>query len=110
MRHPSNYLVLANGATSENYDHRGLYDFDFITQPLNPQTKTVALDYIRQAISFTNNTPDMFYDEYCFEISQLIDYISTEESDLEIAEKFFELKKQYIDSIIHKNQISLFEE
>ena len=25
-------------------------------------------------------------------------------------QKFFELKKQYIDSIIHKDQISLFEE
>ena len=75
----------------ENYDHRGLYTFDIISQKLDHEVKTVAIDYIRQAISFSQESPDLFYDNYLYDISQVIDYLPFGENELDRVEDLWKL-------------------
>ena len=74
--------VAVYSAGAEELDHRGLYSYDIITDPINdPEARTTALDYIRQAISFSNASVDKFQDEYLAEIAQVLDYLPNDLSD-----------------------------
>ena len=75
----------------EEYDHRGLYTFDILSEPLDREVKTVAIDYIRQAISFAQESPDLFHDNYLFDISQVIDYLPSGGNELDRIEELWKL-------------------
>ena len=53
--------------------------------------KTVAIDYIRQAISFAQESPDLFHDNYLFDISQVIDYLPSGGNELDRIEELWKL-------------------
>ena len=79
----------------EDYDHRGLYTFDILSEKLDHEVKTVAIDYIRQAISFSQDSPDQFYDNYLFDLSQVVDYLPLEGNELDRIECLWELYKNH---------------
>lgn len=83
------------GSGLEAYDHRGLYAVDIVTEPLAPDTKTVALDYIRQAISFEGCSSDEFHLEHLLDLSELIDYFPFGEDELERVSALWELYQRH---------------
>jgi hypothetical protein len=77
---------------AENLDHRGLYTYDIITDPINdPEARTAALDYIRQAISFSRDSADKFQDEYLADLSQILDYLPQNLSDADKVSRIWAL-------------------
>ena len=58
------------------------YSFD-ITETMGPNVKTIAVDFIRQALSFLREGPEILYDKYAVEVTEIIDYIpyGTTETD-----------------------------
>jgi len=71
--------VAAYSVGAEEQDHRGLYTYDIIVDPIDEaEARTTALDYIRQAISFSHASLDKFADEYLADLAQVLDYLPHE--------------------------------
>lgn len=83
----------------EKYDHNGLYSFDILSEKLDGEVKTVAIDYIRQAISFTQESADQFYDKYLFDLSQVVDFLSIEGDELDRIEYIWSLYKKHGNNV-----------
>lgn len=83
----------------EKYDHRGLYAFDIISERLDPEAKTVAIDYIRQAIDFSKDSPDQFHDNYLYELSQIFDYLPIKGNDNDRAEYLWDLYHRHGNAV-----------
>jgi 7-cyano-7-deazaguanine synthase in queuosine biosynthesis len=96
--------IAAFAGEGQKLDNSGLYAFDILSEPLDPETKTVAIDYIRQAISFAKNSPDYFQDEYLLDISQVVEYLPFEGTDLERTEKLWNLFRKHGDCV--RNSLS----
>jgi 7-cyano-7-deazaguanine synthase in queuosine biosynthesis len=74
--------IAAYSAGVEEFDHRGLYTYDIIADPIkDPEARTTALDYIRQAISFAGGSVDKFEGEYLAELAEILDYLPEGGSD-----------------------------
>lgn len=74
--------IAAYAVGAEKLDHRGLYTYDIIADPIDDrEAQTAALDYIRQAISFSRDSIDKFEDEYLAELAQILDYLPVNLSD-----------------------------
>lgn len=87
------------GSGLEAYDHPGLYAFDIVSEPLVSETKTVALDYIRQAISFERSSSDEFYLEHLHDLSQLIDHFPFGKDELARVDALCELYKRHGETV-----------
>lgn len=88
--------IAAYSARAEREDHRGLYTYDIIADPINDrETRTTALDYIRQAISFSRESVDKFEDEYLAEIAQILDYLPQNLSDADKVSNIWALFSQH---------------
>lgn len=60
-------------------DNCGIYSNDIFVDPVDsPETKTTALDYIRQATDFAKTTEDSFACEHLHELSEIVDYIAAD--------------------------------
>lgn len=70
-------------ANLQDYEQSGLYNFDIASEPMDNTTKTIAIDYVRQALLFYKSNPDYLYEKYPTELADLIeDYpIGTTEAD-----------------------------
>lgn len=79
----------------ESYDHRGLYTFDILSEKLDHEVKTVAIDYIRQAIAFSQDSPDLFFNNYLYDLSQVVDYLPLEGDEFDRIEYLWELYKNH---------------
>jgi 7-cyano-7-deazaguanine synthase in queuosine biosynthesis len=73
----------AYAAGLQEIDNCGIYSKNIFIDSIDfPETKTTALDYIRQAISFAKSTDDEFYHEHLHELIDIVDYIGANgESD-----------------------------
>jgi 7-cyano-7-deazaguanine synthase in queuosine biosynthesis len=91
--------IAAFASGRQELDHPGLYTFDIVSEPLDHEAKTVAIDYIRQAISFAGKSPDDFHDEYLLDISQIIEYLPFSGGELDRVEKLWNLYHK------HGNQV-----
>ena len=81
----------AYASALQEIDNCGIYSKNIFTDSIDlPETKTTALDYIRQAISFAKSTDDEFYREHLHELVDIIDYINAG-SEPEAVEKLWQL-------------------
>jgi len=81
---------------AEKLDHRGLYTYDIITDPINDrEARTTVLDYIRQAISFSRDSVDKFEDEYLADLAQILDYLPQVLSDSDKVSRIWALFTQH---------------
>ncbi|MDB9822662.1 hypothetical protein OAC89_03085 [Deltaproteobacteria bacterium] len=90
--------IASHAVECEKYDHRGLYTFDVISDSVDDrEARTTLLDYVRQAISLSNNSADKFEDEYLVEVAELLDYIEGDEnlSDAEKVQKLWQLLQRH---------------
>jgi len=84
--------IAAYSVGAEQFDHRGLYTYDIIADPINdPEARTTALDYIRQAISLAGDSLDKFEGDYLAELAEILDYLPEEGSDSDKVAKVWEL-------------------
>ncbi len=66
----------------EGYDDQGIYAFDFISQSIQDgELRTTLIDYIRQAKEFAKCHPDKFYYERISELTDIVDYVRSEEEN-----------------------------
>lgn len=80
--------IAAHAVEAEKYDHHGLYIHDIIIKKIpDRETRTILIDYIRQAKSFEESSIDKFESEYLSELGELIDYFPFGKSDSEKVEK-----------------------
>ena len=89
--------IAAYSVGAEKLDHRGLYTYDIIAEPINDrEARTAALDYIRQAISFSRDSVDKFQDEYLADLAQVLDYLPQNlKSDADRVDKVWTLFNQH---------------
>jgi len=92
--------IAAYAIGAEAQDHRGLYTYDIITEPIDdPEARTTALDYVRQAISFSQDSVDKFEDEYLAQLAQVLDYLPGGESDAEKLSRIWRLFSRHGRSV-----------
>ena len=66
----------------QEVDNVGIYSKDIFSDPIDsPETKTTAIDYIRQAISFATTNDDAFGLERLSELADIVEYIDRNEAD-----------------------------
>jgi len=87
----------------QNFDNCGIYSTNIFTDSIDsPETKTTALDYIRQAISFAQSTDDGFYYNHLNELADIVDYIDAD-GEQDAGEKLWQLcnrhGKQVVEAI-----------
>lgn len=83
----------------QDVDNCGIYSKDIFTDSIDsPETRTTALDYIRQAVSFAKSTDDGFYHEHLHELVDIVDYIDAS-GELDAVEKLWNLCNR------HGNQV-----
>lgn len=88
--------IAAYSVGAEKLDHRGLYTYDIIADPINDrEARTAALDYIRQAISFSRDSVDKFEDEYLADLAQILDYLPQNLSDPDKVSRIWALFTQH---------------
>jgi len=88
--------IASHAAEADNRDHRGLYTHDIITSKIDDrEARTTLVDYVRQAITLAESTPDSFEDEYLTELADLLDYSPMGTTDEEKLQRFWELFKRH---------------
>jgi 7-cyano-7-deazaguanine synthase in queuosine biosynthesis len=74
--------LAAYAAELQDVDNVGIYSRDIFTDPIeSPDTRTTALDYIRQAIRFSTETDDAFALARLSELAEITDYIPGTEDE-----------------------------
>ncbi len=74
--------IAAYASHLQDVDDVGIYSNNVFIDPLNsPDTKTTALDYIRQAIAFSKTNDDAFYKEKLAELVDIIYFLDLSEED-----------------------------
>ena len=74
--------LAAYAAGLQDVDNVGIYSKDIFTDPIeSPETRTTALDYIRQAIRFSTETDDAFALARLSELAEITDYIPGTEDE-----------------------------
>lgn len=91
--------IAAYAAGIQAIDNVGIYSKDIFADEIeSPETKTTALDYIRQAIDFSTQTDDGFVLERLSELSEITDYLPGKED--EAVEAVWELCRRHGDQIL----------
>lgn len=87
--------IAAIASSKQDYDNKGLYAFDIVSEPLKNEAKTTLIDYVRQAINLANNGPDFFNEEYLYEISQILEFLPFEGTEIEKVERLWEVYNRH---------------
>ena len=83
----------------QEVDNVGIYSKDIFSDPIDsPETKTTAIDYIRQAISFATTNDDAFGLERLSELADIVEYIDPNEADA--VEKVWQLCHRHGKQVI----------
>lgn len=74
--------LAAYAAGLQDVDNVGIYSQDIFTQRIeSPETRTTALDYIRQAVRFSTETDDAFALARLSELAEITDYVPGTEDE-----------------------------
>ena len=72
--------IAAYASGLQDVDNVGIYSKNIFIDPIDtPETKTTALDYIRQAINFSTTSDDAFAIERLSEFVDIVDYLDMDE-------------------------------
>ena len=83
-----------------NLDDPGLYAVDIIRAPIpQGESRTAAIDYVRQAASFAGSTVGSFAQEYLSELAALGDDVPGVANDIELAEQVWELVHMHGENV-----------
>jgi len=92
--------IAVYAAKAENLDEAGIYAQDIIARTIsNGETKTTAVDYLRQAKSFGTWNIDHFYQEMLSELSELVEYLPDSTDETNAVERIWNLCKRHGDQV-----------
>lgn len=84
----------------DEFDDLGIYSFDFINQSFEDEyIKTMVIDYIRQAINFSELNIDFFYTKYLNELTDIVDFMPGQPEE-ELIEKAWSICSRHGQQII----------
>lgn len=87
-------------AHREDLDEPGLYSMDMARQPLTDgEFRTTAVDYLRQAAAFADQSSDSFYTQYLSELADALDALPTEGKDVERMQRVWELMRSHGENV-----------
>jgi hypothetical protein len=87
-------------AGQEKLDDAGLYTVDITRNPLpDGESRTTAVDYLRQAANFAAGSVDAFAVEYVSELAEIMDALPTTGSDLERVRRVWELMRSHGENV-----------
>lgn len=85
----------------QEVDNCGIYSKNILIDPIDsPDTRTTALDYIRQATTFANITDDQFYHEWLYELSDIVDFIEAD-GEQDAIEKIWSLCNRHGKQVVN---------
>jgi 7-cyano-7-deazaguanine synthase in queuosine biosynthesis len=83
-----------------DFDNRGLYSRDFITDSVKePEARIVLVDYVRQAIDFAGLSLDSFADKYARELVDIVDFIDGTDEDAKL-ESLWNLCRRHGENVL----------
>ncbi len=83
-----------------NFDDPGLYAVDIVRTAFpEGESRTAAVDYVRQATNFVNSTADSFAQEYFSELADLGNEVPGVADDIELIERVWELIRTHGESV-----------
>jgi len=85
--------IAAHAYDLQEYDHSGLYTFNFLRTPLSGEAKTVALDYVRFATYFAKCSIDDFHARMINELVDISDFVGL--SDEVAIQQIFDLHHKH---------------
>jgi 7-cyano-7-deazaguanine synthase in queuosine biosynthesis len=87
-------------AHREDLDDPGLYTLDMTRQPLSDgEFRTTAVDYLRQAARFVDESSDSFYTEYLSELADAFDALPMGGTDVERMQRVWELMRSHGENV-----------
>ena len=89
--------VYAQGKQAIDLD--AAYSVDIARDPMTPSSKTVSVDFVRQALSFLKYGPDLLYDKYSAELAELLDHIPYGKTETEKVEWMWNLYRRHGDRV-----------
>lgn len=87
----------ASAAGLSDFDHPGLYAFDFLKDSIEGEARAVVIDYARLGLQFKSDSQDSFYDQWLTEIS---DALLPNDREDEFVEKMFTFVKRFGDQTV----------
>ena len=81
-------------------DDVGIYSKDIFIDTVEPESRTTALDYVRQAIGFANTTNDGFYMDRLSELVDIVDYIDAANED-DAVDKIWQLCNRHGNQVVN---------
>ena len=90
----------AYAARADDLDESGLYAIDFISSSISDrEAKTTVVDYVRQAKDFGTWNEDHFFVELAVELSDVVDYIPSKDTEMDRILKVIGLCKRHGDQV-----------
>lgn len=90
----------AYAAKADNWDHSGIYAKDIIAQSIDEgETRTTAVDFVRQAQRFGTWNIDHFYQETINELAEIVDYLPECSSENDAINRVWGLCKRHGDQV-----------
>ena len=90
------------GSEAEDCDNEGLYASNIITAGIpSAEGKTTAVDYLRQAASFSDSNLSLFYYQVLDELQMLIDWVPGYEDENDLVEKIWKLCSRHGNQVAH---------
>lgn len=94
--------IAAYAAKADDLDEAGIYEADIVAKSMSSrETKTTAVDYLRQARDFGTWNVDHFYQQLLSELSELVDYLPEHPNETEAVERIWTLCRR------HGHQVAL---
>ena len=90
------------GAAAHEFDNEGLYATNIITSGIpSKEGKTTAVDYLRQAASFTGWNLQYFYNQTLDELQMLLGWVPGYEDENDLVEKIWTLCSRHGKQVAH---------
>ena len=92
--------IAAYAAKADDLDEAGVYAADIISKSITSgETKTTAVDYLRQAQRFGTWNVDHFYQQLLSELSELVDYLPDCSDETVAVERVWSLCRRHGDQV-----------
>ena len=90
------------GAAADDLDNEGLYATNIITSGIpSTEGKTTAVDYLRQAASFSGSNLQHFYNQTLDELQMLVGWVPGYEDENDLVEKIWALCSRQGEQVAH---------
>jgi 7-cyano-7-deazaguanine synthase in queuosine biosynthesis len=86
-------------ANLQKYEQSSIYTFDIAKDVMEGITRTIAIDYVRQALEFYSSGPDYLFEEYATDLADIIEYYPIGNTETEKIEAIWSLYNRHANCI-----------